>query len=86
MTTKNKRISVLLLALLSLLNGCTSKEPVNNYSKKEALEILTKVNDRWQELHPEPASAFWHASVYHTGNLAAYEVTENLTYKFYSTQ
>ena len=50
----------------------------------DILRLIEKVNDYWQAENPEPAFAFWHPAAYHTGNIAAYEVTGNETYKKYS--
>jgi rhamnogalacturonyl hydrolase YesR len=48
------------------------------------MDIIRKVNDHWQSTHPEPGNAFWHQAAYHTGNMAAYEVTEDERYRAYS--
>ena len=54
------------------------------WTKSKVIETIKKVNDYWQAENPEPAFAFWHPAAYHTGNIAAYEVTGNETYKKYS--
>ena len=54
------------------------------WTKSNVIETIKKVNDYWQAENPEPAFAFWHPAAYHTGNIAAYEVTGNETYKKYS--
>ncbi|MDL2241828.1 glycoside hydrolase family 88 protein [Bacteroidales bacterium OttesenSCG-928-L03] len=56
----------------------------SQYSKTEVLTLIEQVNDYWQLNHPEPANAFWHPAAYHTGNIAAYEITKNEAYKAYS--
>ena len=48
------------------------------WTKSKVLETIKKVNNYWQEENPEPAFAFWHPAAYHTGNIAAYEVTGNI--------
>lgn len=53
-------------------------------NKKEVISMIKKVNDYWQSTHPEPANAFWHPAAYHTGNMAAYEITKNKKYLRYS--
>ena len=72
--------------------GCKSGK-INNqneaitdsvWTKSKVIETIKKVNDYWQAENPEPAFAFWHPAAYHTGNIAAYEVTGNETYKKYS--
>lgn len=47
---------------------------------------IKKVNDYWQSTHPDHANAFWHPAAYHTGNMAAYEVTGEESYKKYSEE
>ena len=54
------------------------------WTKSKVIETIKKVNDYWQAENPEPAFAFCHPAAYHTGNIAAYEVTGNETYKKYS--
>ena len=44
---------------------------------------IKKVNDYWQSNHPVHANAFWHPAAYHTGNIAAYDVTGVEAYKKY---
>ncbi|MDR2129640.1 MAG: DUF2264 domain-containing protein [Odoribacteraceae bacterium] len=48
--------------------------------------IIEKVNDYWQQTHPQPGNAFWHQAAYHTGNIAAYLATGREEYRRYSEQ
>lgn len=50
----------------------------------DVIAIVEQVNDCWQKAHPQPGNAFWHAAAYHTGNMAAYELTGNERYRAYS--
>ena len=89
---KNKFLVILLVGF-SLLNiGCGANSSLNKNknetvitSKAEAIEILRKVNDVWQLSNPEHEDAFWHRAAYHTGNMAAYEVTKEQRYLDFST-
>jgi len=76
------------LLLTTITIGCNSKsneKPVYTYSHKtEVIDIIKKVNNYWQSNNPAPATPFWHPSAYHTGNIAAYEVTGEEAYKKYS--
>lgn len=54
-------------------------------SKKEVEELIVKVNDYWQKTNPKHGRAFWDNAAYHTGNIAAYEVTGKQEYLDYST-
>lgn len=53
-------------------------------SKAGVLEIINKVNGYWQANHPTPGRAFWDVAAYHTGNMEAYFITKNETYRKYS--
>ena len=57
---------------------------MENVLQVEVIDIITKVNNYWQSNHPKHGDAFWHRAAYHTGNMAAYEVTGNEAYKAYS--
>lgn len=46
--------------------------------------LIRKVNDHWQKTHPKHGDAFWNRAVYHVGNLDAYEITEQPSYRRYS--
>ncbi|MDR0574348.1 MAG: family 43 glycosylhydrolase [Tannerella sp.] len=51
---------------------------------QDVMRLISEVNDRRQTSHPEPDNAFWHNAAYHTGNMAAYEVTGEERYRAYS--
>jgi unsaturated rhamnogalacturonyl hydrolase len=55
-------------------------------SKPELINIIEKVNNYWQSTHPIPGNPFWDNAAYHTGNMEAYFVTGNETYKHYSEE
>jgi unsaturated rhamnogalacturonyl hydrolase len=46
--------------------------------------LIVKVNDHWQQTHPEQGRAFWDNAAYHTGNIDAYKVTGLDRYLEYS--
>ncbi len=86
-----KKKSILIIPLFALLLfGCTSttpkkKELQKRISKEEVVSLIKKVNGHWQSTHPEHGRAFWDNAAYHTGNMAAYQVTGVESYKDYST-
>ena len=89
---KNKFLIILLVGFSLLHIGCGANSSLNKNkndtvitSKNEAIEILRKVNDAWQLNKPEHEDAFWHRAAYHTGNMAAYEVTKEQRYLDFST-
>ena len=56
----------------------------DNPAKDEVIDIISTVNRYWQSTHPNPANAFWHPAAYHTGNMAAFEITKDTFYLNYS--
>ncbi|MBN2764773.1 MAG: glycoside hydrolase family 88 protein [Paludibacteraceae bacterium] len=52
--------------------------------KSEIVEIINKVNYHWQQSHPNPGRAFWDNAAYHTGNMEAYQLTQNEDFRAYS--
>ncbi len=45
--------------------------------RNDVLELIYKVNDYWQTQNPTHGDYFWNRAAYHTGNMAAYEATED---------
>jgi len=91
----NKRVMAGVLAGgLLLLGGCAEMgshavapaqaQAAAVPSRAEALAVIDKVNGHWQRTTPATEWAFWNVAVYHTGNIAAYEVTGNEAYRQYS--
>jgi unsaturated rhamnogalacturonyl hydrolase len=54
-------------------------------SKAAVLKVINLVNTHWLNGHVGTGSNNWDDSVYHLGNLAAYDATNNLTYLNYTT-
>lgn len=52
----------------------------------KTIEIINKVNNKWQADHTEPGTAFWHNAAYHTGNIEAWRLTGNSAYYDYSVR
>lgn len=80
-------VIILLLPLISCSGNSSKEKSVSeevNTSKQQVLDIIVRVNDHWQASNPVHANAFWHPSAYHTGNIAAYEITGRSDYKDYS--
>ena len=63
------------------IQGKTSKEIL---TVSEVTDIIEKVNNHRQSVHTGNENAFWDNAAYHTGNMAAYEVTNNELYRAYS--
>ena len=79
----------ILLAITILLGGCattTAHLPVTQSlaSKAEVVAIMNRVNNYWQTTTPVKQWSFWHVAAYHSGNMEAYKVTGNESYRQYS--
>ncbi len=64
----------LVLVFLVALAGCAV--PPKD-SREDIVAIIDKVNGYWQKNTPAQEWAFWNVATYHTGNLAAWQVTHN---------
>ena len=53
-------------------------------NKEDVLKIISKVNEYWQSNNLPQQRAFWDVAAYHTGNMEAYSITKNETYRKYS--
>jgi len=75
------------LTLVSVfLFSCSEKKKAEAdiITVEEVISQIKKANDYWQSTHPDHANAFWYPAAYHTGNMAAYQVTGEESYKKYS--
>ncbi|MEL5894807.1 glycoside hydrolase family 88 protein [Bacteroides sp. GD17] len=77
-----KKIFLVLLGAAFCLAGtsCTAKQP----KAEEVVGIIDKVNNYWQETHPQHGRSFWDNAAYHTGNMEAFFLTSNPRYYDYS--
>ncbi len=76
---------LLCAAGMLVLHSCSSaKRGAAEIKASSVMDMIVKVNDRWQATHAPQASAFWHVAAYHTGNMAAYEVSGLEKYRKYS--
>jgi len=57
---------------------------LSSINKRDVLSTIIKVNDYWQTTNPEQGRAFWDNAAYHTGNMAAYDITNIEKYRVYS--
>lgn len=54
------------------------------WTADEVIDVMTRVNDQWQQAHLKHGRSFWDNAVYHTGNMEAYRLTRNYRWKDYS--
>jgi unsaturated rhamnogalacturonyl hydrolase len=91
-TVKGKRMKKLILIVFvgaagMMLSSCTSQKNIRQSittNQEDVLDIIHKVNSYWQQNHSPKQRAFWDVAAYHTGNLEAYFLTKNETYRKYS--
>ena len=62
----------LMTQLASAENRSRRKRPVPR--QLSTVEIITKVNDYWQQNHSPKVRSFWDEAAYHTGNMEAYRL------------
>lgn len=76
----------LLLTISVLFSGCNvvKRDKFAQTNPQEVLTIIEKVNNHWQQNHSPLQWSFWDEAAYHTGNMAAYEVTGNKTFLQYT--
>lgn len=72
-----------LMAICALLSS-TFAFAAPTKESKQVRDVITKVNDHWQATHSPETWAFWDNAAYHTGNMEAYFLTGNETWKDYS--
>ena len=82
-----KRLSLLLTALLLLALmtvQARSRRQRPEPKPLSTIEIITKVNDYWQQQHKPEVRSFWDEAAYHTGNMEAYRLLGVARWQAYS--
>ena len=78
-------LSVLICSILFF--ACSSsKKAGSSAGEREVLAIIHKVNTYWQTNQSPAQWAFWDIAAYHTGNMEAYFLTKDESYRAYSTK
>ncbi|WP_306392207.1 glycoside hydrolase family 88 protein [Telluria beijingensis] len=90
MTFTRRRYLKTMLAGVPVLAGCTTMLPgAAGFqplpTRAQALDALARANDYWQAHNPPTHWAFWDYAAYHTGNMAAFDVTRRQDWLRYST-
>ncbi len=73
-----KIIVIAVMACLTL--GIQAK----GWTQPQVADIITKVNNYWQEHNPAEVRSFWDPAAYHTGNMEAYKLLGNEAWLDYS--
>lgn len=88
-----KKIVIIPFSFLLLGISCSESKKQNEAinissvlpdSTSQVITLIEKVNDYWQTNNSQHENAFWHRAAYHTGNIAAYEVTKDQKYRDFS--
>ena len=83
-----KRTLIALAAMLLMVpttEARTRKKQTAQAPIPSTIEIITLVNDHWQETHNPKVRAFWDEAAYHTGNMEAVRLLGNARWLDYST-
>lgn len=82
--TRFFNIGITFLAISALPSGITAASKDAGTEAKQVREIISKVNNHWQKTHSPETSPFWDNAAYHTGNMEAYRLTGNDSWREYS--
>ncbi len=83
MSDMRKQILLLLLLIVCLTAGAKRKKAVSR-KPLTTVEMITKVNDYWQQHHSPNVRSFWDEAAYHTGNMEAYRLLGTARWLAYS--
>ena len=82
-----KKLTLLLIALAVCFTADAKKkkkvEP-EVAPPPTTIEMITMVNDYWQQNHKPEVRSFWDEAAYHTGNMEAYKLLGNARWLAYS--
>ena len=85
---KSHRIATLCIVLtlpLLLIDGqARPRKKKAEPAPPPTIEIITKVNDYWQQHHSPQVRSFWDEAAYHTGNMEAYRLLGTARWLAYS--
>ena len=82
-----RTLIVLVLALLMIpsAEARSRKKQAVQSPTLSTIEMITRVNDYWQQNHRPQVRAFWDEAAYHTGNMEACRLLGNARWLDYST-
>jgi hypothetical protein len=81
-----KKLSLLITALFLLSINANADRRVRPDIKIQpsVINMITRVNDYWQQHHKPQTRSFWDEAAYHTGNMEAYRLLGVARWKDYS--
>ena len=83
-----RRTTLLILSLLIISSTAEARSRKKRPEPRplSTIEIITKVNDYWQENHSPKVRSFWDEAAYHTGNMEAYRLLGQARWLAYSDE
>ena len=83
-----RRTTLLILSLLIISSAAEARSRKKRPEPRplSTIEIITKVNDYWQENHSPKVRSFWDEAAYHTGNMEAYRLLGQARWLAYSDE
>ncbi|MCR4603218.1 MAG: DUF4861 family protein [Prevotella sp.] len=83
-----KRITLIIVALLTVVTATEARARKKRPEPRplSTVEIITKVNDYWQQHRSPKVRSFWDEAAYHTGNMEAYRLLGKARWLAYSDE
>ncbi len=82
-----KKLTLLFLALALCFTAEAARKKKREAAKPlSTIEMITKVNDYWQQHHSPLERSFWDVAAYHTGNMEAYRLLGTARWLDYSSR
>ena len=81
-----KKLTLLFVALAVCFTAGAKKKKRQEVKPLPTIEIITKVNDYWQQHHSPQVRSFWDEAAYHTGNMEAYKMLGEARWLDYSSR
>ena len=81
-----RKLTFLLIALAVCFTADAKKKKRVETKPLPTIEIITKVNDFWQQHHSPLVRSFWDEAAYHTGNMEAYRLLGTARWLDYSSR
>ncbi|MFC5462806.1 glycoside hydrolase family 88 protein [Massilia niabensis] len=88
--TRRLYLKIAAAGVAAIATGCATSRNAGaaaaaGITRPEVLAALRRANDYWQANNPPQQWAFWDVAAYHTGNMAAWQLTQNPAWRNYST-
>ncbi|MBR4898320.1 MAG: DUF4861 family protein [Prevotella sp.] len=81
-----RKLTLLLIALAVCFTADAKKKKRVEAKPLPTVEMITKVNDFWQQHHSPLVRSFWDEAAYHTGNMEAYRLLGTARWLDYSSR